>query len=500
MQTMPNWPTRGIAIEGDFSGIQRFVFRPIPGARGAARRLRARSFRVLALTRLVAEAVQSRFRESQAHIFYWAGGRFLVVANPYKDWKNALKELQQDLDAEFLRMDKGELIFHLAGAEFQDEKIPVAKLHEEMQARKQRPLAGVLCPAGAWDPERFVFAASQPAKCDGCGATASLRDLAEGLCDTCVNDRELGAELLRASRVTLKESSAGAIALLGQEWSICDDGPVPISMISHTPIEGGQLATFEDLSARAKGRPYLAFLRIDADHVGRQFDKFAGEPRQTWELSDRLNRAFSYGVSTLLRTRFQNLYPVYGGGDDLFVIGPWNDVIDFASAWRSEFRKPFRDTLTFSAGVALAKPREHILTKSEEAELVLNDHAKGPRDSIHVLGTTIPFSDLDVALECARKVVAMINAGTIKHSLLHNISELQDRWQRGESGQLGSDARKLESDARWHSLLFYQLERNVAGEAKSYLRDAFLSPGHLWKYAGFVARYAMLSTGREERS
>jgi hypothetical protein len=42
----PEWPQAGFAIEGDFSGIQKFVLRPVPGAGGAARRLRSRSFRL----------------------------------------------------------------------------------------------------------------------------------------------------------------------------------------------------------------------------------------------------------------------------------------------------------------------------------------------------------------------------------------------------------------------------------------------------------------------
>lgn len=81
-EVIPEWPLKGIAIEGDFSGIQRFVLRPVPGASGAARRLRARSFRVLALTRLVAAAVEDRFRANGSRLFYSAGGRFLTVANP----------------------------------------------------------------------------------------------------------------------------------------------------------------------------------------------------------------------------------------------------------------------------------------------------------------------------------------------------------------------------------------------------------------------------------
>jgi hypothetical protein len=64
----PEWPQAGFAIEGDFSGIQKFVLRPLPGAGGAARRLRPRSFRVLALTRLVAHHVEQAFCDADAHL------------------------------------------------------------------------------------------------------------------------------------------------------------------------------------------------------------------------------------------------------------------------------------------------------------------------------------------------------------------------------------------------------------------------------------------------
>lgn len=491
MRAMPDWPLNGIAIEGDFSGIQRFVLRPVPGAGGAARRLRARSFRVLALTRLIAEIVVNRFREAVAQMFYSAGGKFLVVAQPLENWRAILSALQEELDREFLRAGRGELVFHLAGAEFQGGKIPVTVLHHEMQRRKQRPLSGVLCTNSGWATEQFLSRATYPAKCTGCGATASIADESEDLCETCVEDRELGKELLRARSVALTRSPAGPIALLGERWSIAPDGPIPISLISHSPLTGDQLATFEDLSARAVGRPYLAFLRLDADRIGEEFRKLSGDPSNIWALSNRLNDAFSLGVGAVLRERFPNLYPVYGGGDDLFVIGPWSDVLDFVVAWRAKFAQISGGKLTFSAGVALAKPRQHILTKSEEAEHALNDQAKRQRDSIHVLGATIPFSQFADALGFARELAELVAKGKVKRALLHNIVDLHDCWRGYEVGG-------RERDARWHSLLFYQLERNVDGAAKPFITNAFLSPGALWPHAGFAARYAMLRTAGED--
>jgi CRISPR-associated protein Csm1 len=485
-EQIPAWPVNGIAIEGDFSGIQRFVLRPVPGASGAARRLRARSFRVLALTRLVAAIVEERFRDAGARLFYSAGGRFLVATNPCTEWRDRIASLQRDLDEDLLKTYRGELVFHLAGAEFADGNIPVVGLREAMADRKQMPLGSVLRTGDGWATDRFIFAATQHGKCEGCGSTAMLSDDSEALCQTCVDDRELGKALLRGGRASLSNSLHGSIRLLGAGWAISPDGQITIPLVSHVPVERGQLATFEDLSARAAGRRYLAYLRIDADRIGLEFRNLAGNPRRTWGLSTLLDSAFSSAVPNLIGSKFPNLYPVYGGGDDLFVIGPWNDILDFAAAWRSEFRAISDNKLTFSAGVALAKPRQHILTKSDDAEHALSEHAKGPRDSIRVLGCTMPWPEFDEALAGARRLAAMHAERQIKSALLNNIVELHDRARNG--------------DARWHSLLFYQIERNLTGEAKSFVRSAFLAPGNLWKHANFIARYAMLHLSGEERN
>jgi CRISPR-associated protein Csm1 len=396
--------------------------------------------------------------------------------------------LQGDLDEDLLKSYHGELVFHLAGAEFSDGRIPVQGLRATMAARNQTPLRLVLRTDQQWASDRFFVAATQHAKCEGCGATAKLsgKTETEELCQTCVDDRALGAELLRDSSPALAKCTNGSIALLGQRWCVSRDGGDHISLVAHAPLERGQLATFEDLSKRAAGRQYLGYLRMDADRIGIEFNKLCGDPGRVWGLSTLLDSAFSSAVTDLIRSRFPNLYPVYGGGDDMFVIGPWNEILDFAAEWRFEFRAITKDKLSFSAGMALAKPRQHILTKSEEAEYALNEHAKSLRDSIHALGCTIPWTEFDGALTVARNLTEMHTGRQIRSALLYNIIDLHGRWRKG--------------DARWHSLLFYQVERNLAGDAKNFIQQAFLSPGEFWKHADFAVRYTMLRSAGEERN
>lgn len=480
---IPAWPASGIAIEGDFSGIQRFVSRPVPGASGAARRLRSRSFRVLALTRLVAAVVEKRFWDAGSRLFYSAGGRFLVCASPYTGWREQLVSLQRDLDADLLSTYHGELVFHLAGAEFTDGKIPVAALSEAMHIRKQMPLGYALRNGSEWATNRFAFSATDHGKCEGCGSTARL--FAEDVCQTCIDDRELGRRLLSGERIALTRSQQGFIRLLGERWDLSPDGPLTIPAMCYAPRDHGELATFEEIARMAAGRPYLAYLRVDADRIGQQFHALAGDACRIWGLSRLLDGAFSSAVQDLIRSSYPSIYPVYGGGDDLFVIGPWNKILDFAAAWRSEFRAISGDRLTFSAGVALARPRQHILTKSDEAGHALDEQAKIARDSIHALGSTLAWSEFADVLAEAGRLAGLHATGQIKSALLHNILELHARWRKG--------------DDRWNYLLFYQVERNLFGEARSFVKRAFLSPGGLWKYADFVVRYAMLHSAAREK-
>ncbi|HXM45354.1 MAG TPA: hypothetical protein VN924_29225 [Bryobacteraceae bacterium] len=307
---IPVWSASGVAIEGDFSGIQRFVNRPVPGASGAARRLRSRSFRVLALTRLVAAAVEERFKDADGHLFYSAGGRFLIWSQPCPGWRDRLVSLQRDLDAELLSAYHGELVFHLAGAEFTDGKIPTAALGEAMRTRKQMPFGYALRSGGGWATNRFAFSAADHGRCEGCGATARL--YGEDLCQTCIDDRDLGKRLLSAQRTALTKSRQGFISLLGERWDISPDGPLTIPAVCYAPLDHGELATFEEIARVAAGRPYLAYLRIDADRIGQQFRALAGDAGRIWGLSKLLDGAFSVAVPNLIRSNHPSIYPFTG--------------------------------------------------------------------------------------------------------------------------------------------------------------------------------------------
>jgi CRISPR-associated protein Csm1 len=354
------WPARGVAIEGDFAGIQGYVFKPVPGARGAAKRLRGRSLQVSAITALVAEWVKDRL--PGANIFYSAGGRFLVWAPPSPAWEKLLAGLQKQLDTWMGEQFRGEVVFHLAAAEFEDGKIPREQLGAKMAERRVRTLDYFLRNESGWAERNFLREPGERAfHCPACLTTADdprVQNDEEDLkiCGECDRDKRLGAKLAQHKKdAKLSPDIDGEVAFIDGCYTIGHLG-LPAGVIHHMPRENGDAMTLENVAEKCKGtRKWLAYLRLDVDSVGQAFRDLKNDPMRVQSLSRLLHGFFCDRVQEMLSPpggKYYWLYPVYGGGDDLFVIGPWHLAIDFATYLEREFHKATAGALSFSAGIA----------------------------------------------------------------------------------------------------------------------------------------------------
>jgi CRISPR-associated protein Csm1 len=108
---LKGWDATPIAtfIEGDISGIQRFIY-TVP-TNGAARQLRARSFYLQLLTDAVARFILKKFEMPPTNLIYSGGGRFylLLPAHLHPD----LQSVQEQLDAVLLKHHDGDLYLAL---------------------------------------------------------------------------------------------------------------------------------------------------------------------------------------------------------------------------------------------------------------------------------------------------------------------------------------------------------------------------------------------------
>ena len=269
---------------------------------------------------------------------------------------------------------------------------------------------------------------------------------------------------------------------------------------------------FDELAQRSPGpRKWLGFLRLDVDRAGKQFDELQGDPLRTWALSRLLNTFFAGRANELLESKYRNIYAVYGGGDDLFVIGPWTDLLDFALELRTELRSLTKGQLSFSAGLSLAKPHEHILTQARlsggELEQAKDkpgyDHEKPGhvretgRDQIRALGATVDWHNFKNLLPAAKQVEAWLQAAgnELPSSFLHQALRFHQEWSRARAGLHSPNDPRLH---RYRPLLYYQIERNLrAGPAKDWARGLLREHSH-WPWADFLIRYALLASCTEK--
>lgn len=132
---------------------------------------------------------------------------------------------------------------------------------------------------------------------------------------------------------------------------------------------------FSTLAKRSNGIKRLAVMRADVDNLGQAFvsgfennksknaDQYVTLSR-TATFSRKLSIFFKLHINEILangeftmssekESGKRNALIVYSGGDDLFVIGSWDDIVEFSVDLSRKFKKFSQNTLTVSAGIDL---------------------------------------------------------------------------------------------------------------------------------------------------
>ena len=175
-----------------------------------------------------------------------------------------------------------------------------------------------------------------------------------------------------------------------------------------------------DFETLVKGTEYnktiginrLAVLRCDVDNLGNAFmNGFKGyaDILRTSSFSRHLSLFFKYYINFICKgdikfdnkKLFNNLFYnkekrvviVYSGGDDVFLVGHWLDVINFTLDLRHAFRKYTDDKLTFSAGIGFFHtkyPISKMASQTGELEELAKKNQDGKKDSVALFG--IPYN------------------------------------------------------------------------------------------------------------
>ncbi len=152
------------------------------------------------------------------------------------------------------------------------------------------------------------------------------------------------------------------------------------------------------------GRSFLGAFKADVDNLGIIFSiglqdrlsisRFAS-------LSRMLNHFFSDDLVRWIKEDFPDLYVVFAGGDDLFLLGPWRQTVRFAAALHERFRRYVADRpdVTLSAGIAVIKPMLPVHAIATQANELLENAKNYPnkkhpeKNAICLFDTCVSWSD-----------------------------------------------------------------------------------------------------------
>jgi CRISPR-associated protein Csm1 len=186
--------------------------------------------------------------------------------------------------------------------------------------------------------------------------------------------------------------------------------------------ETGGFLSASEMAEASQGIQRVGYLRMDVDRLSQIFSKGLGQaytlPRLAC-LSRQMTYFFKVYLNSLAACRAvnftdyqnpdgtpkfatldplnprKNLLFIYAGGDDLFVSGAWNEVVEFAFDVYQSFRAytGWHPDITLSAGISITGAKFPLYQAADEAGDVEKAAKGNGRDSLGLLNTALKWDE-----------------------------------------------------------------------------------------------------------
>jgi CRISPR-associated protein Csm1 len=223
------------------------------------------------------------------------------------------------------------------------------------------------------------------------------------------------------------------------------------------------------------GLEALGVLKADVDHLGLLMSAGLGRERFTLSrlatMSRQMDWFFTLHLPDLLSSepRFQDIYTVYAGGDDLFLMGPWNRIIELAGVLHEHFssyvcRNP---QVHLSAGITLHKPHIPLEKLAHQAETAIEKSKNGGRNRLTLFGETCEWVKF-LELRGIRKILERwLDERLINNAMVYRLNDFIGMAEREQMVLQTAEVRQEDMDClKWHALFHYTTGRNVANQLK----------------------------------
>ncbi|MBL6985161.1 MAG: type III-A CRISPR-associated protein Cas10/Csm1 [Candidatus Thioglobus sp.] len=450
-------------ICGDFSGIQSFIFRIT--SKGAANALRGRSLYIQLLCDAVSEHLLRKLGLFPTARIYSSGGKFyLLIADVLEE---PLRKAVDEVNAWLFKEFGGEVFLGLGVATVCAADFQGGKMSEKWREAND-DLAKNRLQRFSSQMNAYFFAPISPLKegshCHVCGRNEEGIDLKpeenRSVCKQCRQLENLGKNLADTSYLFWTWEQDRKIAHDLSKTLHCQTFPEPLnldiyflknppdfSVMKELPdshleklnqqncldgnLNGYACSVrwlgkwerdkdsgkyeFDQFAENAEGLKRLGVLRMDVDNLGQMFMRGFKWDKQNQEemgslsrvatLSRQLDLFFSAYLPQLLRN-FEKVQIIYAGGDDLFLLGSWNELPEAARQIQQEFSVycTGNPDIGISGGMSLIRGKFPISRAAElagEAEKTAkmfkrkNDQNGLKKNAFRMLETTIGWEDFE---------------------------------------------------------------------------------------------------------
>ncbi len=252
-------------------------------------------------------------------------------------------------------------------------------------------------------------------------------------------------------------------------------------------IDVGSMKTFEHLAAQAmnmvpkeggvdyRGIQALGILKADVDQLGLLMT--CGIPEKDFTLSRlatlsrQLHFFFAVYLPHLLKTdaRFKDIYTVFAGGDDLFLVGPWNRMVELALWLHDRFSEYTckNEEIHFSAGISLQKANTPLAKLAEDAEEALGQSKGAGRNRITLFGQTATWEEFQRLRHIKDRLADWAERGLVNSAMIYRLNAFIDlvALEKEVLGEGDIHIQDMES-LKWRAYFKYTTERNIGRQWK----------------------------------
>jgi CRISPR-associated protein Csm1 len=459
--TTLNNPT-GYLLKGDVSGIQEFIFNV--ASKGAAKSLKARSYYVQVVAELCEQYCLSQLKDSKS--FYNGGGNFFIELPDNGMDIEQLQKLQTEIDKELQHDEIYISLSWIKVSEFGDFGKAWDALSKEANQKKLSKfktnydlLFTPFLQQNQKDKQNIRWQ-KVVEKIKNDLTYTSLNGLFKEVCNAFVKENEMQTSLFSLNNpiTNYKSKIVNKLPFWKEYGEKLNDykkyrtknyGSDEQNLNDNNIID---FDGFGDFAAYRTGTNKIAVLKLDVDNLGKVFKELVHSKESGKAISESFGWFFDDYLFQLWKKEFDHyrtgkeeketystsIYPVFAGGDDCFIIGAWDAVLqfakklnetftDFVSLAQSEINKKDKDNalkLTLSAGIIIVDPKHPTISISELAEHELKEAKKRDgKNCISIFGEVFSWEEYNEILNLNNTLITEIKLNDLNRSFLDKIRQ-----------------------------------------------------------------------------